>query len=171
MNRSLRILSLAALVLALPLVSCQREPAAPPAAETAATAPQAAAAAPPDDVSTASDPSNPCNTGPDNNPNQPILCIDDTDLTKITVDPTADVHVNAQRTVHWFTKSGSGTIGIIYDSELLDAPDEKPGKGHTKAKAGTAAGSVKYSIVVMKGAQTSNVIDPTIIIDTNPAPE
>ena len=153
--------------LALFLVaSCQKpaQEAAPPPAAAARVA-ETAPPPPPE-----ADPSNPCNTGPDNNPNAPILCIDDTNLAAITIDPppATSVHLNAARTAHWFTKSGTGTVGIVYDSELLDPPDMKPGKGHTKAKAGNQAGSVKYSVVVQKGDVTSNVIDPTIIIDTNP---
>lgn len=163
----LRFLAIALLI--FPVAACQRQAEPPAAATPPITQSQPVAEAAP---APPADPANPCNTGPDNNPNQPILCIDDTAFPTITVDPAPNVSVNLNpsRTVHWFTKSGTGTIGIVYDSDLLDAPDMKPGKGHTKAKAGSQTGSVKYSIVVMKGTATSNVIDPTIIIDTNVAP-
>lgn len=150
------------------LAVCRNEqpidrPAQPLAAQ--ATAPAAAPAQP----AAEAEPSNPCNTGPVNNPNQPILCVDDGRFPAISVLPESGtpVHVNASKTVHWFTKSGTGTIGIVYDSELLDAPAMQLGRGHTKAKAGTKGGSVKYSIVVQRANATSAVIDPTIIIDTN----
>ena len=42
----------------------------------------------------------------------------------------------------------------------------KPVMGHTKAKAKNATGNVKYSIFVQKGDKVSDLIDPTIIIDT-----
>lgn len=164
MKKSQWLMSLAIILIVFSAASCQQQPPSPPPAT------QTQVAAPPPPPVALADPSNPCNTGPDNNPNQPILCVDDvTSFPTITVDPdpSVSVNLNAMKTVHWFTKSGTGSIGIVFDSDLLDPPDMKPGKGHTKAKAGSQAGSVKYSIVVQKGTVTSNVIDPTIIIDTN----
>lgn len=156
-----------AFALALLVSACEKAPVEPtvPVRSASEAAPATAQAAP-------AEPSvaNPCNTGPDPNPNAPILCIDDSDLAAITIDPppSTDIHLKATRTAHWFTKSGTGTVGILYDTDLLDPPDIRPGAGHTKAKAKNQTGSVKYSVVVQKGTVTSNVIDPTIIIDPYP---
>lgn len=112
---------------------------------------------------------NPCaSNGHDPNPMAPIVCVDDSAFPtiKLVPDPATATHVYTSKTVQWFTSSASGTIAILYDSNLLDAPDTRPGRGHTMAKAGNQAGSVKYSVVVQRGSQVSNVIDPTIIIDT-----
>ena len=156
MRKSKWLMPLVILLVGISLVSCRSLSDTAPAAASS----QAAMA----------DPSNPCGaSGPVINPNAPILCIDDlTSFPTITIDPppATYVHLYTARTVHWFTKSGSGTIAIAYDSDLLDPPDMKPGKGHTKAKAKSQTGGVKYSVFVQKGSVTSNVIDPTIIIDT-----
>ena len=122
MRRSAWLLSLVLLLFALSLSSCQQSPA-PPAAPVERAPLNLAAQTTTDEPAAAPDPTNPC-PGKSDNPNMPMVCVDDTGFPRLELDPSPEtaVHLYTTKTMHWFTKSGAGTIAIVYDSLLVDAP-------------------------------------------------
>lgn len=108
---------------------------------------------------------NPCTTGTP--PTAAIVCIDDSDL---TVKPPANpnkVEGKRKGAIQWFTVSGTGSIGILFDTPDVLRDITCKTNGHCIATVLPNAPEnrdFKYTIVLQKGNVVAPPHDPFLII-------
>lgn len=108
---------------------------------------------------------NPCTTGTP--PAAAIVCIDDSDL---TVKPPANpnkVEGKQKGAIQWFTVSGTGSIGILFDDPGVLRDITCSDNGHCIAIVLPNAPEnreYKYTIVLQKGGVVAPPHDPIFII-------
>jgi len=111
----------------------------------------------------------PCEHPGPPNPNAPLICVHDSDLSNITASPNPAKAYKGS-TIQFFTDSGTGTLLIASATLPVDSITCIPDKGHcmVKIKDDATGGNHKYYAIVSLGGGPAHVSpDPTIIIDTN----
>lgn len=111
-------------------------------------------------------PVGPC-ANPHYDPHAPIVCVHDSDLSRLSASPEP-AHIYKGAIANFWTDSGTGSLSIISSTLPADSIDCKPGQGHCIVKIREdASGEHKYWAIVSRGNSAGMSPDPTVIIDTN----